>query len=380
MKRALLLVCYGSLLSTCSGSPRFMVAAHVPKTIDSLRLVGEFNIPPLRRALPQQGFPFGGISGLALLPDGTELLGVSDDSKAPRVYRLQLQARSPLTVNVVAAIDLTTDARAPVRLDPEGIAVLQDGHLLIASEGYGNTEPRVPPAIVEYTATGEFVRQLQVRERYLPSATGQLTRGVRGNAAFESLTIAPGEHRLFTATESPLVQDGDVATFEHGAPVRILEYVRRHDTYEPGREFVYVLEPIVREPYSPAASINGLVELIATSDTNLLALERSYVANAERTEQGTNRVRVFRVSLTEASDVSKIDSLAHAGATPVRKQLVLDLSGVTGLSPELDRLENFEAMTFGPPLPDGRASLILASDDNFNATQRTSFLLFAVDR
>jgi len=31
-------------------------------------------------------------------------------------------------------------------------------------------------------------------------------------------------------------------------------------------------------------------------------------------------------------------------------------------------------------LHDGRRSLILASDDNFSPTQRTSFLLFGVDR
>jgi 3-phytase len=35
-------------------------------------------------------------------------------------------------------------------------------------------------------------------------------------------------------------------------------------------------------------------------------------------------------------------------------------------------------MTFGPRLPDGRATVILVSDDNFHAAQRTWFLVFAV--
>jgi hypothetical protein len=36
-------------------------------------------------------------------------------------------------------------------------------------------------------------------------------------------------------------------------------------------------------------------------------------------------------------------------------------------------------MTFGPRLPDGRATLLLVSDDNFSPAQRTWFLLFAIE-
>ena len=61
------------------------------------------------------------------------------------------------------------------------------------------------------------------------------------------------------------------------------------------------------------------------------------------------------------------------------KTLLLDLSNVQGFSPELaPSLDNFEGMAFGPRLPDGRASLVLVSDDNFSAAQRTWFLLFAI--
>jgi hypothetical protein len=35
-------------------------------------------------------------------------------------------------------------------------------------------------------------------------------------------------------------------------------------------------------------------------------------------------------------------------------------------------------MAPGPRLPDGRRTLMLVSDDNFNAAQRTWFLLFAI--
>ena len=65
---------------------------------------------------------------------------------------------------------------------------------------------------------------------------------------------------------------------------------------------------------------------------------------------------------------------------PVSKTLLLDLSTVPGLSPELaPSLDNFEGMAFGPKLPDGRATLILVSDDNFQTSQRTWFLVFAIE-
>jgi hypothetical protein len=370
-------VCSAVLLCACGIATRVGVSQKIPT---ALQLVGEFSIASLTRFPHGIGLHFGGVSGLTPAADGSELLGVSDDSVGVRVYRFEVQQQPRFAVTPVAVIYLTSGPRAPARLDPEAIAMLPDGNLLIASEGYGGREPRVPPALVEYRRGGEFVRQLAVRDRYVPNVTGPLTRGVRANTAFESLTLVPGADRLFTATESPLVQDGEPASFDRGAPVRILEYARRRGTYEPAREFVYMLESIVRESYAPGTAINGLVELIATSDHDLLALERSYVAEKEQKDAGVNRIRVFRVSLAGATDVSALDSLANATVTPVSKTLVLDLSQVTGLSPELAQLENFEAMAFGPRLADGRPTLVLASDDNFSATQRTSFLLFGVDR
>ena len=61
-----------------------------------------------------------------------------------------------------------------------------------------------------------------------------------------------------------------------------------------------------------------------------------------------------------------------------RKRLLLDFDSITfRLSSALSRLENFEAMTFGP-IVNGMATLLIGSDDNFRATQKTSFLLFGM--
>jgi hypothetical protein len=186
---------------------------------------------------------------------------------------------------------------------------------------------------------------------------------------------------VFTATETALVQDADTATFDAGTDARLLEYVPRHHTFEPGREFVYRLEPVVKPSFTPGFYINGLVELLALSRTSLLVLERGYVEEAGNPEQNLNCIRLFHVSLAGATDVSRFESLkGQTAIVAVTKTLVLDLSDVKGLSSELSpALDNFEGMAIGPRLPDGRSSLILVSDDNFSKIQRTWFLLFAID-
>ena len=89
---------------------------------------------------------------------------------------------------------------------------------------------------------------------------------------------------------------------------------------------------------------------------------------------------MYRVSLIGATDVSPLESLkGHPEIVAVTKTLLTDLSEVEGLSRELaPTLDNFEGLAFGPRLPDGRASLLVVSDDNFSEAQRTWFLLFAI--
>jgi 3-phytase len=264
--------------------------------------------------------------------------------------------------------------------DDEALARLPDGSFLVAAEGT-TREPRRPPSITEYGRAGDFVRALAVRDRYVPEVTGAMTRGARGNAGFESLTVTADAKQLFTATETALFQDGEPASFEAGTKARLLEYVRRRGTYEPAREFVYEIEPLEKPSFAPGFSIAGLVELLAIDRSTLLALERGYVEDSAKPGFGVNRIRIYSVSLDGATDVSRLESLKdRPRISPASKTLVLDLSRTAGLSPELaPSLDNFEGMALGPRLPDGRASLVLVSDDNFSLAQRTWFLVFAIE-
>jgi hypothetical protein len=317
----------------------------------------------------------GGLSGLAAL-NAHEVLAVADDRIDSRVYRLRVNwDASRFSVTTIGVIALGGGPGAPATIDPEGIAVTRTGRIFVSSEGIGNEEPRLPPALVEYAMDGRFVRQLPLRPRYTPTPRGPIVSGVRDNAAFESLTISPDNTHLFTATELPLVQDGAAETFSAGARSRILEYVAADGAYAPAREFAYEIAPLEALPYVPRFAVNGLVELVSLGGDELLALERGFAESVDRSHS-MNRIRVYRVSLSGATDVSSLDTLPAEGVVPVRKTLLLDVNKAGGLSPRLAALDNFEGLVLGPPGRRGIRPLLLVSDDNFSARQLTAFLLF----
>jgi hypothetical protein len=150
------------------------------------------------------------------------------------------------------------------------------GRVFIASEGIQNEEPRVPPAIVEYTRNYAFVRQLDVPAKFVPPATGPITRGVRNNASFESLTLTPDEQRLFTADR---VAAGPGRPACHGRCGRAGTGPRVR-----GRRRVLRAAPRIRLPDRSTGTyrlharlhVSGLVELLALSDTEFLAMERGF--------------------------------------------------------------------------------------------------------
>ncbi len=344
-----------------------------PEIQPGVRLLGEFLIPPAT-SFPSITPPrFGGISGLATLPGGCELLAISDDDRESRFYRLRVGTTDEgLRVTPVERTFLGRASGAPARLDPEGIALTKSGTVLISSEGIG-APPRLPPAILEYAQDGRFIRQLPVPTHFVPNATGPLKRGVRRNGGFESLTVTPDFTRLFTANELPLVQDGPADAFAEGGRVRIVEYVTEGESYRPAREFVYELSPPERPPFETGESLNGVSELLAVSGTELLALERGFI-RMRGTGIGVNAIRLFRISIDGATDVSSFESLAgRDGITPVRKTLVQDFSELAGRSLRLINLENFEGLAWVGKDPD--RGLLVVSDDNFNPLQVTAFLL-----
>lgn len=364
-----------ALVGTAACAHRATVSRVTPGQEFGLALAGEYALP--RGTTVDGDLVVGGISGIAIERRTGALLGISDNRESGRVVRFDVRGEgAAFTVRPTGATRLAMTGAASV-IDPEAIALAGDS-LLVSTEGNGDGEPRVPPGILRYDRTGRLLDLLPVPRRFVPSVRGPLTSGVRRNEAFESLTITPDGRRLFTASETAPVQDGPSPTVERGAVTRILEYERGvGQRWTPRREFAYPLEPVDSGGLTPTFTINGLVELLALGGNDLLALERSFAMEGQDGRQ-VNRIRLYRVSLDGASDVSTVPALSDAANVPVlTKRLVLDLNDVTGLSPGLRAgLDNFEGIALGPRLADGASSLLMVSDDNFSARQNTVFLLF----
>ena len=323
----------------------------------SVEFIGEARLPT---GLIYENTEFGGISGITYDANSQKYYAISDDrsQKAPaRFYGLKIDFNPVRVLPEITVTTLSNEAQetfAPGTLDPEGIALTNQQTFWISSEG--DRRGQIPPWIKEFSRKGEHIKTLPIPEKYIPDAEN--TKGVRDNLSLESLTITPDDQWLFTATENALIQDGIPATLNQGSSSRILQYNLL--TGKPEKEF----------PNPPESlHTNGLVELLAIDETNLLSLERSYSNGVG------NTILLFEVSLANASDIQTIDSLSSVDISqikPAEKRLLLDLRSLN------IPLDNIEAMTFGPILPDGRRSLILISDNNFNPLQVTQILAFAL--
>ena len=310
----------------------------------------------------------GGLSDITYNPDKQVYYVISDDrsSKAPaRFYTLKIDlSKNIFSEEEIAFIDVTTlldESGKPfpeLSLDPEGIAFTGNS-LFITSEG--DVSRQIQPFIKEFSLDGKYLRSLPIPDKILIKPNG----GIRNNLSLESVTVTPDKKSLFAATENALFQDGEEATLTAGTPVRIWRYDLNN--YQPQEEYLYLTEPIAAPSTSEGGFMtNGLVGLLALSDGHLLSLERSFSVGPG------NFIKVFEISLEGATNIKDIDNLQQGMAeiVPVRKKLLLDLNNL-GIT-----LDNIEGMTFGPTLADGRPSLVLVSDNNFNFLQVTQFLAF----
>jgi hypothetical protein len=182
------------------------------------------------------------------------------------------------------------------------------------------------------------------------------------------LTFAPDGRSLWASIEWPLYGDGPIPTTRQGAVVRMTQFQRDGRVL---RQFAYPLDAIPAEPGPGKDAENGVSEILALPDGELLVLERATVQDAAGVH--TNYVRLYATDARAASDVQSLPALEGARYTPARKRLVQDFRKLG-----LPRVDNLEAMAFGPRLPNGHATLVLASDDNFGKSQVTQFLLFEV--
>ena len=161
-------------------------------------------------------------------------------------------------------------------VDFEGIIFLPNHNLLISSEG---AESRgINPSLFEFTSEGIFVREWSLPPVF--AVAKDHNYGIRNNLALESLAITPDKKFIFTANEQALKQDGPMATISSGSPVRIVKFTASGQALA---HYLYMVEPLPNPTgRERLKGDNGLVELIALSEWQLLALERSYLPELRR--------------------------------------------------------------------------------------------------
>lgn len=313
----------------------------------------------------------GGLSGITYEKSSDTFFCISDDysKRAPaRFYKLKIDLSDgnlqdgDIVFKDVIFLKNAAGAKFRLRtIDAEGIAS-RNGHFFISSEG--KVRHQIPPFVAKFSAEGDFVENINLPKKFLSGEN----RGIQNNLGFESLCLTPDGSFLFTANEKPLVQDDINSDAERRAPVRILQFDLQKNSAT--KEFLYWVEPVNETPLDQDDfRINGLVEMIALSGTRLLTLERSYTKGV-----GIS-AKIYEIDLTNAGDLSALAQLKDEDISKIKaveKTLLFDLNTLP------EKLDNFEGMTFGPALPDGKQFLIIVSDNNFNAAQTTIFFAFSV--
>ena len=310
-----------------------------------------------------EGTSVGGLSALAHTGLRDTYYSLVDNgptaASGARFYTLRIPVKERLgTLEILDVTTLKDASGQPFtasNFDGEGLTPTRRGEILASSE----TEP----SIRRFDREGNLLEELPVPQKFKVAPEGEGQR----NQAFESLSLSPNGRSLITANEGYLLADGETA--EGSDRIRILRYEDSgKGGFVPAEEFFYLADPN-----------QGVVEIVALSEDELLVLERGFQSGVG------NTVRVYRVSLDGAEDVSDEPSLAAPGLEPVEKELLVDLadcpsSGATtpGTQPN-PLLDNYESLTLGPRLPGGRRSLLIQSDDNFSAGQVTRVVALGLE-
>lgn len=290
-------------------------------------------------------------------PRSHELSGIAWDDATRTLYAVQDE--NARIVSLVPDAELRTwtiegalQLQVGEESDLEGIVALPNGFFVCTEIG---------PHIFEVDRKGNVVRELPLPPHY---------RTARRNKSLESLSMSPSGRYLFTTSEAALGCDGLLATVTVGTSVRVLRIdLQTMDVVE----HVYVTDPVPQKDTE-----HGVSELLALSDDELLVLERGF------TKGIGNTARIYRTRLATSAVCTTAEHVDDASSA-LPKQLFVDLGLLASRVPPPSKqpqssplLDNFEGMAIGPELPDGRATILVVSDDNGRKQQVARLLVLAV--
>ncbi len=310
----------------------------------------------------------GGLSGIDY-SNGTWYL-ISDDSRNPiRFYEMNLTFNDTTftAVEVLKVNKLLNSNKLPFKersIDGESIRFDTTLDKFIwTSEGALSLG--IPPTLFETdpkTLASFPIKKISNEQQGI------------SNGSLEGLSIGYNNNEYWFSMELPLKEDGEQPTFTiNNSPVRLSCFDKK--TKKITKQYAYILDKVAIKPKTTNdLAINGLVEILAISNTQFLTMERSYTSN-----YGTegNTVKIYLSTLTDATDISALKSLKNTSYKPIKKELVLNLDTIKKHLPS-KRIDNLEGMCLGPKLSNGNNSLILVADNNFNkfGEQLNQFIVF----
>lgn len=345
----------------------------------SLQLLGTATLP-YRMAF--QGTTVGGLSGIDYDPASGLYALISDDRSAlqpARIYtaRIALDAQGLGTPELASVITLQrangqpwpssrTALHGDEIPDPEAVRWRHHGGqttLLWTTEG--DLAHGFGPRMRETRLDGSLARTFVPPAMFAPSTDEH--SGPRDNKGFEGLALTPDGSMAWLAMEGALVQDGPLPTATApGGPCR-LTCIDLAGSGRAVRQIAYIPDALPHAPLLPGGMAdNGISEILMLGRYQMLVLERSYVLG-----HGVS-LRLYRIDTRRASNTLNLPTLTADNHQPAAKTLLADFATLG-----LPLLDNTEGMTWGPVLPDGRATLVVVSDDNFNPLQTTQFAAFA---
>ncbi len=361
------------IFSGCSG-PR-KVATNTKSF--HLKFLNEYDIP---YAMQFDGTTVGGLSGIDYNAGSKEYASISDDRSdinPARYYTYQITLKNEKIDTVIfkeknflqnanGTLFPSFKTNKEKSVDPEALRFFGSNDIIWSDEGYREVQPNdtvlINPRVFFANRNGNFIDTFQLPHQFHMSAE---EKGPRNNGGFEGLTISPDHQYVWVSTEEPLISDGPRAGIgDSSGVVRLIKF--DINTKKPVAQFAYRIDPVAY-PVTPPSGfrVNGISDILFLDNDHLLVVERSY-----STGRLTCTIKVYLTDISDAKDISSIDSFKDTAIPVLPKKLLLNMDSL-GIF-----IDNIEGVTLGPRLDNGKQSLIFIADNNFNFFEKSQLLLF----
>ncbi len=305
---------------------------------------------------------FGGISGIEYNSASCQFYLLSDDRSkvAPARYycsSIQLNKTKIETVIVDSTVFLTDNYGAEFaddEVDFESIRFNPLKNIFVIGDEGGK---KGRPGIRFFNRKGKYLKSMLLDSTYI--------NNIRGNKAFEGISLTQDKSGIFYTTEEPLKRDGGLSGFESQGLLRIIK--QNIETNKISLQADYYLEKLPQDsiatpPWGGHGVDNGLTELLFLNDTLFLSLERSGAFKSQR-----EYIFVCKLFICKIDAHTSASNDEHPG---VIKKEIFDFSSLPY------QVLNVEGMTLGGKV-NGKQKLFLVSDNNFTS-QPTIIYLFTI--